>query len=359
MRVLHVNNERTWRGGERQTLLTAVEQRRQGVDSQIACRGHSTLEQMASSEGVPTISLPSASPGALLGLARAGRAFDLLHCHTGRAHSLGALSILIRPKPCVVSRRVDFLPGNSRFNHWKYRRVDRVVCVSKCIEGILRRWGVAAEKTEVIYEAVPAGPYASREESSKEIRERIGLSSDDKLVGNIAALVGHKDQATLLRAAAVVIAKRPKVAFVIVGQGELEKSLLELRSQLHLESVVHFTGFIPQAQRLMPAFDVFAMSSSMEGLGTIVLDAGMARVPVAATAGGGLPEVVIDEQTGLLVPVANAEALANAIMRLLDEPDLALKLATNAQRRVQTEFSVPHMAGRYVDVYHRILGRAA
>src|SRR5207302_1216267 len=129
----------------------------------------------------------------------------------------------------------------------------------------------------------------------------------------------------------------------------------QLRAELKLESVVHFTGFVPQAQRLLPAFDVFAMSSCMEGLGTIVLDAGMAGVPVAATAGGGLPEVVIDEQTGLLVPVGDAGALANAILRLLDERPLALRLANRAQARVRTEFSVEHMAQKYIDLYREVV----
>ena len=131
--------------------------------------------------------------------------------------------------------------------------------------------------------------------------------------------------------------------------------MLHLRSELGLTNSVHFTGFIPQAQRLLPGFDVFAMSSCMEGLGTIVLDAAQAGVPVAATAGGGLPEAVLHEQTGLIAPVGDAAALASALLRLLDDRALAERLARAARERAQTEFSVANMAQRYVEIYQGLL----
>lgn len=355
MRVLHVNNEKTWRGGERQTLLTALEQQRQGVESLIACRRGAPLEDLAKAEHIPVVSLSSALPAALLALSRAAWTCDVLHCHTGRAHSLGVLATLWRRPPLVVSRRVDFVPGASWFNRWKYRRADRVVCVSQYIARLLREWGVAPEKLAVIHDAVPEDALLPREACLKELRERTGVAAGQRLVGNIAALVGHKDHATLLRAAKVVAARRPEVAFVIIGEGELKKELLKLREELTLENVVHFPGFIPQAQRLLPGFDVFAMSSCMEGLGTIVLDAALAGVPVAATAAGGLPEVVLDGQTGLLAPVGNAAALAAALLRLLDEPALGQRLAQAARRRVEQEFSVTPMARRYVEIYQALL----
>ena len=354
MRVLHVNNEKTWRGGERQTFLTVLEQRRKGVDSVIACRRGSPLEEQAVAGKIPTIALPDFAPGALLMLARAAGAFDLIHCHTGRAHSLGAL---VSGKPIVVTRRVDFVPRNSWFNRWKFRRANRVVCVSRWVANILRNWGVDPGKTAVIYEAVPDGALQSRETCAREIRERTGIAAGQQIVGNIAALVGHKDHATLLRAAKIVTARREDVALVIVGDGDLKENLLRLRDELGLAGRVHFTGFIPQAQRWLPGFDVFAMSSCMEGLGTIVLDAAQAGVPVAATAGGGLPEIVLHEQTGLLAPVGDASQLAAAIIRLLSEPSLATRLLQAAQSRVRTDFSVAYMAQSYLDLYHEIAGK--
>jgi len=351
MRVLHLNNEKTWRGGERQTLLTVLEQRRQGLDASIACRSGSPLYKLAVEKNLPTIALPAAAPAALFKLIRVMKSFDVLHSHTGRTHSLAALATLVERKLLVVSRRVDFVPGNSWFNRWKYQRVDKIVCVSRCIQKVLGDWGVPCEKLTVIYEAVPGDAFLPREESRRILREKTGISPDRRMVGNIAALVGHKDHATLLQAARLMPDHLRDVAFVIVGEGELKDKLLRLRKDLGLESTVYFTGFIPQAQNLLPGFDVFAMSSRMEGLGTIVLDAGQAGVPVVATAGGGLPEAVINQQTGLVVPIGDARVLADAIVRMLCDPALAERLACAAQARVQAEFLPPLMAQKYVRVY--------
>jgi glycosyltransferase involved in cell wall biosynthesis len=355
MRVLHVNNEKTWQGGERQTLLTAQEQRRRGMDSQIACRRGSLLEEIARAEGIPTVGLPNALPAAVPPLLRAARSFDLLHCHTGRAHSMAVLATLLGRKPIVVTRRVDLLPRASSFNRWKYRRVDTVVCASKWIAKVLQDWGVPPEGMEVIYEAVPDDPRLPREVCRHQLWERTGITGDKKIIGNIAALVEHKDHATLLSAAKQVVERRRDAAVVIVGEGRLKDRLLRLRSDLGLTGAVHFIGFVPQAHRLLPGFDLLTLSSRTEGLGTIVLDAGLAGVPVVATAAGGLREAVLDGQTGLLAPVANAGALAASLLRLLDDPALAERLARAARRRTETEFTVADMTTRYVEIYESLL----
>ena len=191
MRVLHVNNEKTWQGGERQTLLTAEEQRRRGLDSQIACRPGSLLEEMARAAGVPTIALPTALPAAVPPLRRAARSFDVLHCQTGRTHSMAVLATLTSRKPLVVSRRVHIVPRDSWFTRWKYRRVDRIVCSSRWIERVLRDWGLPLEQMTVIYDAVPGDALVPREACLAELRERTRVTAGRKLIGNIAALVGH------------------------------------------------------------------------------------------------------------------------------------------------------------------------
>ncbi len=204
---------------------------------------------------------------------------------------------------------------------------------------------------------MPEGTWSTREDCLQELRTKVAVPRDKRIVGNIAALVPHKDHGTLVRAAKFVAAKRGDIAFVIIGEGELHADLLRLRAELGLESSVFFAGFIPEAQCLLPAFDVFAMSSCMEGLGTIVLDANQAGVPVVATAGGGLPETVNDNQTGLLVPVGDAEALANGILRLLSDDSLAARLARAAQARTRREFSPSDMARKYIEVYQEVLAR--
>lgn len=358
MRILHLNNEKTWRGGERQTLLLAAGLREGGGVSVIGCRSGAPLQQQAQGASLTTLPIPANNPGAALVLARVARDFDLIHCHTGRGHSLAALTAGLHRTPFLVTRRVDFLPGRGWFNRYKFRRAARVVCISRFIADQLADWGVPKERLAVIPSTVPL-PDANllTPEHREAVRARLGVAPDVKLIGNIAALVGHKDHATLLRTAKALTERRSDVRFVILGDGELKKKLLSLRHELGLEEKVLMPGFVPQAEQCLPAFDVFAMSSCMEGLGSIVLDAFAAGVPVAATAGGGLPELVRQGETGLLATVGDAPALADAINCLLENPALASELSSKAKRLVEAEYSVARMVERYQAVYEKILGR--
>lgn len=356
MRILHLNNEKTWRGGERQTLLLAVGLKERGIASAIASRPSGPLAQNARESGVPVVAIPGNNLGAALALSHIAREFDLIHCHTGRSHSLAALTAGWHRKPFLVTRRVDFLPGGGWFNRYKFGKAARVVCISQFIADQLAEWGVPRGRLAMIRSTVPLpAPGLLTPEHRAATRVRLGVAPDVKLIGNIAALAGHKDQATLLRAAGVVVEQRKDVRFVILGEGELREPLDKLRRELGLQPLVLMPGFFPQAEQCLPAFDVFAMSSCMEGLGSIVLDAFAAGVPVAATAGGGIPETVRHEETGLLVPVGDHPALAQAILRLLDDRELAGRLGAAARQWVQREHSVERMADAYLAVYRQVL----
>lgn len=356
--ILHLNNEKTWRGGERQTLLLAAALPARGMQSTIACRHDGFLAHEAQLQGVPTLPVAAGNLGLGRDLRRYSSKFTLVHCHTGRGHSVAAINTLLSATPIIVTRRVDFLPRQSWFNRFKYRRAKKVVCISQFIAGQLRDWGVAQEKLVVIPSAVPLRS-GSTKTDGKNLRDSLPIAADKRIIGNIAALVGHKDHATLLRAAREVVNRRRDVAFVIIGEGALRKNLERLRGELQLERDVHLAGFVPNAERLLPAFDVFAMSSAMEGLGSIVLDAFAAGVPVVSTAAGGLPELVKHGQTGLLAPVGDFKKLAGAILRMLDASSLAAELAANARKSVQANFSVDGMADRYLQVYREVLANCA
>jgi L-malate glycosyltransferase len=358
VKVLHLNNEKTWRGGERQTLLLATALPALGIGGSLACRTDGPLAARAKEAGVPILGMAGDNFRAALDLARSARNFDLIHCHTARTHGLAAWMSPLHGKPFVITRRVDFPPKRNWFSLHKYRSAAKIVCISQFIERQLVEIGVPTKKLAVIRSTVPIPvPSGQRAQRAAEFRERLGIAPQTKLVGNIGALVGHKDHATLLRAAKDVLSRRKDVAFVIVGDGELKDHLHRLRQELGLTASVHFAGFIPQAEELLGSFDVFAMSSCMEGLGSIVMDAFAARVPVAATAGGGLPELVRDNETGLLAPVADDAGLARHITRLLDDAALRERLCANARSWVASECSVNTMAARYTEVYREVLAR--
>ena len=146
---------------------------------------------------------------------------------------------------------------------------------------------------------------------------------------------------------------------VIIGDGALKADLLRLRADLGLNDTVQFAGFIPEAQTLIGAFDVFVLCSRSEGLGSILLDAFAAGVPVVATAVGGIPELVNDGVTGLLAPPGEPVALAATIDRLLHDAALQQDLTAAARELVEREFTVARMAQRYRVVYEQALQRCA
>ena len=144
--------------------------------------------------------------------------------------------------------------------------------------------------------------------------------------------------------------------FIIVGSGPLEAELRSLATELGLEDRVVFTGFRKDADRIIASLDVFAFSSRMEGLGTVVLDAFSLGVPVAATRAGGIPEMVEDEKTGLLSPPGDPEGLAGNIIRLLGDEALARRLTGAALRLVRENYSIDLMAEKYRRLYREMVG---
>jgi glycosyltransferase involved in cell wall biosynthesis len=357
MKVLHLNNEKSWRGGERQTLLLALALARRGVENCIGCRPGLPLAQSASEAGVPTIPLSGNPMVAVAAIARSARRFDIVHCHTGRTHSLAALAHLLCRKPIVATRRVAFPVRNSAFNRFNYRVAGKVVGISDHIARGLVEWGLPAEKVEVIHSAVPLPRSSTTPETVAQLRTELRLPAGRRIIGNIASLTDEKDHATLLRAAREVADQHQDVVFVMIGGGNLQTQLLQQRQALKLDGTVVFTGFLPQAERFLPAFDGLVVCSVSEGLGSIILDAFAAGVPVVATAAGGIPELVRDGETGLLAPVGNASALAASIMRLLDNRLEAQQCAENAKKWMADEFFVDRMADRYLRVYDEVLNR--
>ena len=173
---------------------------------------------------------------------------------------------------------------------------------------------------------------------------------------NVGALVGHKGQKHLLDAMPLVMREVPDVHLVILGEGELRSALERQVKDLHLERVVRMPGFREEVLSLMKSADLFVTSSVTEGLGSAVLDAMAMGLAVVGTSAGGIPEAVVDGQTGLLVPPSEPAPLAQAIVRLLKDAELRARYGRAGQVRVEEHFGVDKLVEGTLEVYREVLG---
>ncbi len=387
---LHIDTARTWRGGQQQVLLTVRGLRRRGQRAALAAQPRGELFRRAAEapelysrdpvgerteragsrrEAVAEIAdlYPLAARGdldvcAAWRLSRLVRELrpDVLHAHDARAIAVAALARALggrRAAPLLIaSRRVDFHLRGNPFSRWKYHQVDRFVCASAAIREMLVDDGLARERTTVVHEGIDIDRVERA--PALDLRREFDLPPSCPLVGNVAALAPHKGQRHLVDAAALLVREVPDARVLIVGAGELEGALARRIRRLGLAGRVILTGFRTDVPALLKGLDLFVMSSVTEGLGTSVLDAMAAGLPVVGTRAGGIPESVVDGRTGLLAPPADASALARAIVALLQDPGKRRAFGAAGRRRVRAAFSAERMVDETATVYAAVARRS-
>ncbi len=355
---LHLDEQRGWRGGEQQASYLVQGLCRRGHRVILAGRkGAPFLEHEHGGCSLERIAVPFAGEFDLVTawkLARVVRRekVDILHAHTSHTHTVACLARFLACRGrVIVSRRVDFPPKRNLVSRWKYRWPDHYIAISERIADVLREAGLPAEKITTVH----SGQDPARLDVPPISREALGVAPDAPLLVCAAALVGHKDHATLIAAMPEVVRRFPRVRLLLAGEGELRSAIEAQIRQLGLEEHVRLLGFRKDILRILRAADVFVLSSKMEGLGSVVYEAMGCGLPVVACAGGGIPESITHEQTGLLVPVGDATALGNALVRVLSDPVLARRLARAGKDFFLANRTAEHMVKGNLAVYEKVL----
>jgi len=285
---------------------------------------------------------------------------DVIHAHDPHGVAMSALALSFGAgsarggpaPPLVASRRVDFhLKGNS-FSRWKYRQVNCFIAASEAIRKMLVADGVDADRTVTVHEGIDVDHVLAAPPVN--VHEAFFLPHGAPVVGNVAALVPHKGQRYLVDAAHLVVQQLPDARFVILGEGELREHLEKQVHEHHLEKHVWLPGFRTDVLGCISGFDLFVMSSVTEGLGTSLLDAMAASRPIVATRAGGIPEIVDDGVTGLLVPPRDHVALAAAIVRMLKDDEGRRRMGAAGFARVNERFTVERMVEGTAGVYTQV-----
>lgn len=359
IRVLHTESSTAWGGQERRTLTECVGLIRRGHAAAVACAPGSGLAARAYDAGVPVFPVPigsAASPRAALGIARAAAAFgaNLVSSHSSKdcwAAWLGTR--LLFPRPVLVRTRHLALPVSGVATYWLPRAV---VAVSERVREVLIEGGVAPGKITVIPSGIDLAPFRALEPGLRAtVRRELGVGDGERLLIAVGMLRREKGHEYLLRAVSLLAAGGLPVRAVVVGggpcRGELEREI----EALGLGGRVSILGTRGDVPRLLSAADVYVVSSVSEGMGQATMEAMAAGVPVVATAVGGLPELVRNEETGVLVAPADPEALARGIRRVLSDVALARRLAGAARALVEREYSAERYLDRVEELYARLL----
>jgi len=361
MNVLHVSTPFTWRGGEQQAAYLAAALQQQQVNNLVLCPSRSALAHRL--HGTEVEIAPYFSRG-FMGLSLARRIaastrmypFDVVHTHDAHAHTAAVLAaaLFAMETPVVVSRRVDFPVSDSVFSRWKYNHssVRKIICVSHAIREMTAPALRDQSKLCVVHSGIDTARYTDAVVPA-DIRSELGLSPDARLVGNLSALADHKDYPTFLRVAEQVLKELPDVRFIIAGAGPDEATLRQQIHKMGLQERVLLIGFRTDVPEVMKSLDLFLITSKTEGLGTIVLEAFAGKVPVVATAAGGIPELVEHEVTGLLSPVGDDVSLSHAVIRVLRDAGLRETLTAAAARKAES-FSFRMTAMKTLDVYREV-----
>ena len=369
IRVLQLITSLERGGAENHLLALLTHADRSAFDFEAAVlRGEGELVSVFRTAGIPVHLLHARSrfdPFALrrlIALLRNGH-YDIVHSHLFRADVFGALAVaqLGDRAPLLVSTRHNddrfFLnPFIGMLHYAVSARQDLIIAISDHIARFTVSRGVRyPSRVRRVYHGLEPTLTQALQRDGERIRDDLGLKSGDFLVGNVGRLALQKGQRHLIAAMPLLLERVPRAHAVIAGGGDLEDYLRDLSLEVGVADRVHVLGPRRDVPALMHAVDVFAMPSIWEGFGLVLLEAMAAGRPVVASRVATIPEVVVDGETGLLVPPGDPVALAEALAELAHDPERAQRLGEAGRDRLRQQFSIEKMVGDTELLYRELV----
>jgi glycosyltransferase involved in cell wall biosynthesis len=292
----------------------------------------------------------------------------IVHTHTARAGLLGRLAGRLAGVPIVVHTYHGhvlhgyFSPVKTwlmrSMEHTLARMTDQIITVSERVKRELVSYAVAPPaKIAVIPLGFDLKPFLRCQDQRGQFRHELSVSDGARLVSIVGRIFPIKNHRLFLDAAALVAAREPSVLFVIVGDGVLRWEMEDHARELRIADRVIFTGWRRDLPRIYADTSILVVSSNNEGTAVSAIEAMAAGRPVVATRVGGLPDLITEGETGLLVPPGDPDGLASAVLRLLQDPGTACRMGQSARAMVQERFSVRRLVVDMENLYHQLLAQ--
>jgi len=278
----------------------------------------------------------------------------IVHTHDSSANLYGSVAAKIAGTKVIVNTEHGGIYFETRRKRLANRILcllnDREICVSNNVKDDLRRMGLYNKKLVVIHNGIDFDRFNVSIGKSG-IRKDFGLNSSDFIITTAGRLSGEKNQRLILDAARPVLEKIPEARFIIAGDGPLRNELQEYAGKLKIADKVVFLGERSDIPRILKMSDCFALSSNYESFGLTILEAMASGIPVIATDVGGVKEIVRDGETGVLIQKEDAGLLAQAVIKIKNDPGCSGKIVTRAKEMVKNRYRIEKMVQDHEDLY--------
>ena len=360
-KVIYIITKSNWGGAQKYVAMLAKQAQKRGLEVLVVLGGNGPLKNKLETDKINVISLKSM--GRDVNIFNDFKSFlalikiflkekpDVVHLNSSKIGGLGSLAarICFVPKTIFTIHGWAFNEDRSPLSKLIIKILyfitilfsDKAIAVSNQIKEQAKTiplYKIIFGKIFVVKNSVEKIDFIEKNMARDFIFQKIGLNNSDnkKIVGTICELHPIKGLSGLINA----FKKNDDAKLIIVGSGELENDLKKQISDLGLQNKVFLTGFIEEAPKYLKAFDVFILNSFSEAMALVILEAGQGEVPVIATKVGGIPEIIEDRKTGLLIEPGNEATVAEAIKYMIENKTFATEVVSNLKHKVETEFGV-------------------
>ena len=349
-----------------QALMTSVGLRKRGHDVSLLCPPRSTLLREAGAVGVPTVSILREDKNAfatIKDLSRLLRDYDYDVVHTHLSHDLWWIVPAMKlarsdARLFLTKHMASGVRKTDPLHRFLYSRLQGTFVISNYIKGsVLNTCPVSESSIHIVPPGIPIDVFDPGLYSRSKVRAEVGIPSESVLVGMAGRMSPGKGHEEFLGAAAILSKQvNPDMRFLVIGgasygEDDYEKKIRDMSTELGLSGVVTFTGFRKDIAKLLSALDIFAFPSHEESFGVTLAEAMAMKIPAVASKSAGVLDIVVDGETGILVPPKNHESLAEGILRLARSPEQRVSFGEAARQRVERYFSLNSLINRLENFY--------